>query len=151
MEFLKSSFEHGYNNIEHMCKDLDLLFIKTVLTSQNKWEEFVDQMRKLRGLQDVPNQPEQIDPPANNLPEANIEVHETRKTSVKIEEPVAEIKNTLPEPPKNEVPQVIRPDSKYAKEIASMKEMGFDLAESTLEIILEHHRGNVDHALSEIV
>jgi len=135
LEFLKAAFKHGYANIEHMCEDLDLMFLKSVLKSQNKWEEFVASI-------------------SSEVKSADNPVEKNEPIIVPINEPINE---PLPVPQKVEEPlpvtvEAVKSDHpKYAKQIDAIKEMGFDLAESTLEVILDHHKGQVEGALSELV
>jgi len=164
VEFLRTAFQHGYNNIEHMCEDLDLIYLKTVMQSQDKWEEFVQSMKSMLHIKKDDSNPVVVPPKEQH--EVPVESHppqkaEDQKIDIKVEEKAtsesikpeesAKVEEPQqPQLPEQPQPPQVKSQHKYAEQIEKIKEMGFQLAESTIEIILEHHNGKLENALAEL-
>jgi len=157
IEFLRTAFQHGYNNVEHMCEDLDLVYLKTVMQSQDKWEEFVQSMKSMLHIKKDDSNPVVVPKEQHNevpQPPQKSEVQrvEEKATSepIKPEEPAKVEEPQQPQLPEVQQPLQVKSQHKYAEQIEKIKEMGFQLAESTIEIILEHHNGKLENALAEL-
>jgi hypothetical protein len=163
VDFLRIAFQHGYNNIEHMCEDLDLTYLKTVMQSQDKWEEFVQSMKAMLHTKKddcpvvVPIEKCEVIVEQKAEDQMKIELKvEEKATSEQIkpaeeqQQPQEPKEPQEPQEPQQPHPSQVKSQHMYAEQIEKIKEMGFQLAESTIEIILEHHNGKLENALAEL-
>jgi hypothetical protein len=122
IEQLQNAFNHGYCNLKHMVEDKDLAYLRL----QTQYSEFIKAV--------MPATEEKIE----------LKVEEP----VKIEEPVK-----VEEPVKTQEPVKIEEPVKHVRwgeEIEVLKAMGFHREESVFLAILDHHKGNVSSAVSEL-
>jgi len=146
MEQLQNAFNHGYDNLKHMVEDKDLAYLRL----QSQYSEF------LKAVMPVEEKFESL------KVEDSIQIED--KQSLKIEEPLpvkieekqpVQIEEKQPlkieEPVKVEPAKPIDKHVRWGEEIEVLKGMGFDREESVFLAILDHHRGNVEAALSELL
>jgi len=131
-DYLQEAFKAGYDNIQHLCSDPDLTFLRS---NEQPWLSFLKSVK-----------------------------HEEVKVEVKIEEPKIKVEAKVEvkvEEPKIKVEAKVEPivvpkeqpvvEQKWGKEMQTLSEMGFDLTKSTVISILDHHKGDIDGTLSDLL
>jgi hypothetical protein len=144
IEQLQNAFKHGYNNLKHMVEDKDLAYLRL----QTQYSEFLKAVmpvteEKTESLKAEEKQPVKIEEKEPVVIEEKQSAKIEEKEPVKIEEK---------EPVK--IQETVKPQAKHIRwgeEIEVLKGMGFDREESVFLAILDHHRGNVEAALSELL
>jgi len=148
VEQLKTAFKFGYSNLQHMYEDKDLHFLRL----HQQYTEFVsgllsssevkvDESAKLQETANIVDEPIKI--------EVKIEEQELEPETAKIvDEPIkSEVK--IEEHEKIEDEQVKH--ERWGDQIEVLKVMGFQLEESVMLSVLDHHKGNVEAALSDML
>jgi hypothetical protein len=140
MEQLQNAFNHGYDNLKHMVEDKDLAYVRL----QSQYSDFLQKVMPEQKFVSIKVEGPFIE----------------EKQPVKAEEPIKE-KELFPkeEPCATTVAPIaqvepVKPKVQYvrwAEEIEVLKGMGFDREESVFLAILDHHKGNVEAALSELL
>jgi len=139
LEQLQLACQKGYNNFKHMIEDPDLAYLRV----HDQYQSFLNAVL-----------------PKNNT---NSDVVE-QKTEVKVEEPKVEepkVEEPKIEQPKVEEPIVEQPkvepkgeDAKperWGDEIEVLKGMGFQLQNSVFVDVLDHHKGNLQTAVQDLI
>jgi hypothetical protein len=138
IEQLQNAFKYGYNNLKHMVEDKDLAYLRL----QSQYEEFIKAVMPVAeqksGIEIIEEkQPVKIE---KNQPEPGL-IEENQPVKIEEKEPV-------------KIQETVKPQDKHIRwgeEIEVLKGMGFDREESVFLAILDHHRGNVEAALSELL
>jgi len=123
LDYLQEAFKAGYDDIQHLCSDPDLTFLR----SHEEWLSFLKSVKV------------EVEIKVESKVEAEAEV----KVEAKVEEPKVEVQAKVEEQPAL--------DHKWGKEMQTLSEMGFDLTKSTVISILDHHKGDIDGTLSDLL
>jgi hypothetical protein len=131
IEQLQNAFNHGYNNLKHMVEDKDLAYLRL----QTQYSEFLKAMMPV------------AEEKSESLKgEETVKIEEKQPVKIEEKQPV-KIEEKQPVKIEEKQPEHIR----WGEEIEVLKGMGFDREESVFLSILDHHRGNVAAALSELL
>jgi len=150
IEQLQNAFKHGYSNFKHMLEDKDLAYVRL----QTQYAEFLKAILpssdgKIESLK--AEEPLSVEPVKT---EEQVKIEEPKKVvepqkieeTKKIEEP-----QKIEEPKKMEEIKAADKHIRWGEEIEVLKGMGFERDESVFLAVLDHHRGNVEAALSELL
>jgi len=129
---LKLAWQKGYNNFKHMLEDPDLAFLRL----HEQYTAFLNAV--------LPNDSEILST-NNSSPE------EVPKSEPKLEEPILEEpKPEMKDEPKVEVEVEEKPE-RWGDEIEVLKGMGFQLQASVFVDVLDHHKGNLQTAIQDLI
>jgi hypothetical protein len=124
LERLQTAVKLGYNNVKHMLEDKDLAFLRL----QGDFTEFVEKLKSESGWKDVQT-----------------------NTEEKKEEKKAEDKKEIVEERKENQKEELPNHARWGQQIEMLKGMGFQLEESVFLSVLDHHKGNLDTVVQDLI
>lgn len=127
LEQLQIACQKGYSNFKHLVEDPDLAFLRM----HDQYQQFIAAV--------MPNRVEQKEPvaPVEEKPEP-------------VAQPEALVDSLAVEQEKEVALEVAKPE-RWGDEIEVLKGMGFQLQDSVFVDVLDHHKGNVERAVQDLI
>jgi len=151
--FLKEAFNRGYQNFEHMVNDPDLLYVR----ASEQWKEVLNSFKQVKQEPVVLNTNAQKEAKPQVEVEVSKPIEEIAKPIEEVAKPIEEVAKPIEEvaKPIEEVVKPIEvakpPPARWGEQIQTLHSMGFNLDESILIDLLDHHKGSIANALPDIL